>query len=100
MIQFDEFKQSLLGMKPELENLHTALDLEEGAAETAFARAAQQTILLTESAKGRRSSLYQFMEYADVQMLITDTANALTGELKAALQRACVEVRFIEVGNA
>jgi len=35
VIQFDEFKQALLGMKPELENLHTALDLEEGAKEIA-----------------------------------------------------------------
>ena len=76
-----------------------AWNLEEGAVETAFARQAQQTILLTESAKGRRSSLYQFMEYADVQMLITDSDNALNEELKDALQRACVEVRFVEVVN-
>ncbi len=33
MIQFDEFKQTLLSMKPELENLKVALDLDEGAKE-------------------------------------------------------------------
>ena len=76
-----------------------AWNLEEGAVETAFSRAAQQTILLTESAKARRSSLYQFMEYADVQVLITDTANSFNEELKDTLQRACVEVRFVEVEN-
>lgn len=74
-------------------------NMEEGAVETAFARQAQQTILLTESAKGRRSSLYQFLEYSDVQMLITDTDNPLPEELKEALQRACVAVRYVEAGN-
>ena len=39
------------------------------------------------------------MEYADVQLLITDTDNALGEELKDALQRACVEVRYVEAGN-
>ena len=76
-----------------------AWNLEEGAVETAFARQAQQTILLTESAKGRRSSLYQFMEYSDVQMLITDTDNSFNEELRDALQRACVKIRYVEAKN-
>ena len=70
-------------------------NMEEGAAEAAFARQAQQTILLTESVKSRRSSLYEFMEYADVQMLITDTACPFGAGLKDALTRACVEIRYV-----
>jgi len=76
-----------------------AWTLEEGAVEAAFARAAQQTILLTESTKGCRSSLYQFMEYADVQMLITNTDHSFNEELKEVLQQACVEIRYIEMEN-
>ena len=39
------------------------------------------------------------MEYSDVQMLITDTDNSFNEELRDALQRACVKIRYVEAKN-
>ena len=100
MISRFRFNRAFLGVSALGTRGPMAWNLEEGAVETAFARAAQQTILLTESAKSQRSSLYEFMEYADVQMLITDTSCPFDDGLKDALHRSCVEVRYVEVKEA
>lgn len=96
MVSRFQFNRAFLGVSALGEHGPMAWNMEEGAVEAAFARQAQQVILLTESVKSRRSSLYEFMDYADVQMLITDTACPPDEALKEALARACVEVRFVQ----
>lgn len=96
MIEKFRFNRAFLGASALGQRGPMLWQLEEGTVEAAFARQAQQTVLLTESVKARRSSLYEFMNYADVQMLITDTAYPLGDELESALSRAGVEIRFID----
>ena len=85
------FHKAFLGVSALGEQGPMVWEPEEGAASAGFACQAQQTILLAESAKGQRSSLYTFMDYQEVRMLITDGEHELDDGVRRALERAGVE---------
>lgn len=96
-IQKFHFHKVFLGVSALGEQGPMVWEPEEGAVSAAFVRQAQQTILLAESAKGRRSSLYTFMDYQTVQMLITDREHELDEGLRRTLERAGVERVTLEM---
>lgn len=91
MIRTFRFNQTFIGT--------SALDVQgpmmwhpdEGAIAAALAHQAQHTVLLAESAKSQRSSLYKYMDYDDIQTFITDGEHELDETLREALANAGVE---------
>ena len=80
------FKRAFIGASALAENGAMVWNLEEGRVSRRMAERASSVVLLCESAKFTRTSLYQYIDYSEVDMLITDDTHEIPRETLTRLQ--------------
>ncbi len=68
----------------------------EGKISRIMAEHAASVVLLCESAKFSQTSLYQYIDYSSVDMLVTDDAHGIPSETRARLESEGVEVVILK----
>ena len=86
------FTRAFIGASALSENGAMVWNLEEGRVSRRMAERASGVVLLCESAKFTRTSLYQYIDYSDVDMLITDDTHEIPRETLTQMQADGVEI--------
>ena len=86
------FTRAFIGASALSENGAMVWNLEEGRVSRRMAERASGVVLLCESAKFTRTSLYQYIDYSEVDMLVTDDTHEIPRETLTQMQADGVEV--------